>query len=541
MNIQKSNKHVLEDFMQIISQEYNYELTVDANNIAYVNDFYSQIISAVRTTICCHFGESINLVFYNNKMGWARDAREIPHGNDVAYDEMLLSLKLIAKIPTPPNPRTWKMVVCWLDLVERETDLPSIPPKKWLLRAARRWPIVADAYRQRRFDQKNTIRQTYLESIRKKRIWCYTGENPQVKEGTVLFALYWADIGGAESFAVNCIRVAKLAGHRVVVCLENESRRRLFDKIHEYADAIYSFGDFGTSQSKDQMAWTILNREKPSRIHIHHSWVFYRILPHIRSSFPSCRILDTTHIFEHARYDFVMESANFSDFVDLHHVISKSLQKVYSENFKINKSKVIYAPLSVMSRNILPNSEKWKNNINRINITFIGRFSEQKRPLLFLYMASRIKRIIGRNVDLHFTMMGEGELKQRAIDFTAKLRMKKDVSFVSGTSDVKKILYYSHIIIIPSENEGLTLVAMEAIRANCLVISCDVGAQNEIVADKLLISRYPFEATKQVIEILQNLVNGKLLAQEILNEQRSKMQALDEGINVNDFVTQFYS
>jgi glycosyltransferase involved in cell wall biosynthesis len=194
-----------------------------------------------------------------------------------------------------------------------------------------------------------------------------------------------------------------------------------------------------------------------------------------------------------------------------------------------------------MNKSINSSKEKWKEDSKNLTIAFIGRFTQQKRPYLFLYMAKKIKKSIGRKYKLNLLMMGEGELKEQSAELANKFGLGKNVSFVSGTDNVEKVLRDTKVVIIASENEGLTLVAMEAVRANCVVVSCDVGAQKEIVADRLLISRYPFRAAKEAAQIVSDLVTGRLPVQAILEEQNHKLRALDDAVPARDLIMQFYS
>lgn len=498
--------------------------------------YISQLDSCIRTSIICHIGKSINLIVFDNRDNVPNNSILLSDGENIAKENLLISLRIY---PNDESSTDFKTIACWVN---------TMYPKKYDHHKNQRFfvdyldykfPIIMDSYRQYRYDQENSKRDNYLRKFKNLSNIEFRTNVVLENKKVIVFALYWADIGGAESFAIYCMQIAKKNGYKVVVCLDNKSHRLLIDKIYNISDAIYSFGDFGTEKSKYEMAISVLMIEKPTCIHIHHSNIFYNLLPVIRYLFLNCQIFDTTHIFEHVKHDFVIESAKYSRFIDFHHVISKNLQKIYIEKLFVKKSKVIYFPLSRTVKIKNANLEKW-NNISEIYISFIGRFVNQKRPILFLHMANKIKKSINNKIKIHFLMMGDGVLKNKSIEYSKKIGIYDNVTFLNGTYDVNKILCTSHIIIMPSENEGLALVAMEAVRANCLVISCNVGGQNEIISDSLLISRYPIKATSQVVKIINMIINKDLNVLNILKDQESKIQCMDKIGNIEKLLSMIY-
>ncbi|MBP0575449.1 glycosyltransferase, partial [Mycobacterium tuberculosis] len=76
------------------------------------------------------------------------------------------------------------------------------------------------------------------------------------------------------------------------------------------------------------------------------------------------------------------------------------------------------------------------------------------------------------------------------------------VAFLPPDAPVAELLAEAHILLLPSENEGLALVAFEAARADCLVISTDVGAQREIVAPACLVPRGTWACWRESVRLV---------------------------------------
>ena len=107
---------------------------------------------------------------------------------------------------------------------------------------------------------------------------------------------------------------------------------------------------------------------------------------------------------------------------------------------------------------------------------FVGRFAPQKRPFLFLEI---VRRLCGAFTpeQLRFFALGAGDLLPLTKDMADAYGVSERVAFLPGDHPVSDLLKDAHLLVICSENEGLTLISYEAISADCLVISADTSNQ----------------------------------------------------------------
>jgi glycosyltransferase involved in cell wall biosynthesis len=112
-----------------------------------------------------------------------------------------------------------------------------------------------------------------------------------------------------------------------------------------------------------------------------------------------------------------------------------------------------------------------------LTVGFLGRFSTEKNPLLFLEIAGKMQR----NSNLEFIIGGEGPMSAQIEREVKKLSNTKNYGYVL---DSRKFMEEVDVLVITSEVEGIPLVVMEALSLGIPVISTNVGGLSEILEDK---------------------------------------------------------
>lgn len=138
-------------------------------------------------------------------------------------------------------------------------------------------------------------------------------------------------------------------------------------------------------------------------------------------------------------------------------------------------------------------------------ILFVGRFTEQKDPMLALEIA---KLLHEDSVSFHLTMYGEGHLEQAMREFVQSNRLS-EVSIITGHSTTQEDYFASDFLLCTSTYEGWCLVKAEANACSRPVMTTHWDGPVEEVFDEktdgwLMPSRDPKEFAKKIKEILSN-------------------------------------
>jgi len=92
-------------------------------------------------------------------------------------------------------------------------------------------------------------------------------------------------------------------------------------------------------------------------------------------------------------------------------------------------------------------------------------------------------KIVAQHPNTHLLIVGEGELRDELVGQVNHLNLSKSIHFVGWRSDIPNLLGASDIFVLPSLNEGLGLVLIEAMAQHLPTIATHVGGVPEVVED----------------------------------------------------------
>jgi glycosyltransferase involved in cell wall biosynthesis len=118
--------------------------------------------------------------------------------------------------------------------------------------------------------------------------------------------------------------------------------------------------------------------------------------------------------------------------------------------------------------------------IGRPRIGVIGRLSHEKGVDLFL---ESFRLLADRGVRAHAILVGDGPEGERLAAQAATLGLGDSVHFLGAVYPVDPLYSELDLVVIPSRSEGLPNVLLEALHAGRPVVSTDVGAVTEVLAD----------------------------------------------------------
>ncbi|WP_146239088.1 glycosyltransferase, partial [Acinetobacter baumannii] len=168
----------------------------------------------------------------------------------------------------------------------------------------------------------------------------------------------------------------------------------------------------------------------------------------------------------------------YSDIVtNVSNVSSQSYidQKIVSKN----KIKTLYNGIDVKKYQYNSNArKKIRSELNicddTILLGYIGRLSEEKNIINLLNSL----KYIGNNYRL--IIVGDGPLKEDILKYIIDFNLSEKILYLGKKENIPD--YYSAIdlLVLPSDTEGLPTVVLEAMAAECLVVTTNCGGVKEI-------------------------------------------------------------
>jgi len=115
---------------------------------------------------------------------------------------------------------------------------------------------------------------------------------------------------------------------------------------------------------------------------------------------------------------------------------------------------------------------------NKIIAVTVGNFRHQKGHDFLLDV---IKSFAPKLENTHFVWVGRGALKQTMEQKIASAYLAEKITMLGYIKDVRPILAYSDIFVLPSREEGMPRALMEAMSMSLPAVATDVGGTNEVI------------------------------------------------------------
>lgn len=154
---------------------------------------------------------------------------------------------------------------------------------------------------------------------------------------------------------------------------------------------------------------------------------------------------------------------------------------------------------------------------NKIIVGFLARMTLQKDPLTLI---EAFKKVTEKKDDIILLMVGDGELKEKAIARANELGINDKIVFEKFRTDVPDILNAMDIFCLPSLWEGLPIGLLEAMAMSKAVVATAADGSKEILSDNKNGIIVPAQDTAKLAEAILKFANEKTLCKKFGNAAR---------------------
>jgi len=366
---------------------------------------------------------------------------------------------------------------------------------------------------------------------------------PSEAPRAVLFGLHWLQTGGAERWAIESIELAKAAGFLPIVVTDQNS-------VHPWISRPELEGCLVILQSFIEHAHPVdlrltralLENYDLCGVVIHHSGWAYRSLPYIARHRPGLPVIDSLHIIEYLNGGYVGTAVQYDAFVTTHHVISPQLTRWLEGSQGIETDKLALAPLTTLTVDGTRDFRERTSTSPAFTISYVGRYSRQKRPDLFLMLVHRLRK---QGARFRAIMQGGGERQYLVDALVRRFDLSDLIEMRDEQTSVAKTLAETDLLVLTSINEGLTLTTFEAIAAGVPVFSTDVGSQYSIVQGDMLAPRparrFLSQATAQIEALSADNGDGETLRRRVWEQQRDRVREFNEHTDAHHYFERLFA
>ncbi len=305
-------------------------------------------------------------------------------------------------------------------------------------------------------------------------------ELKKIKQAEAVFFFPYYHTGGAEQVHVNIIKALDNM-KCTVIFTEGSATMSFYKQFNENASIVElnlilnKKNRFINELLKKSIVKSINSSQCIQYVFCSNNFYYYKILPKIKNSIKK---IDLFHAFEEndLRMINIIETASIiTKRIVINNKAKLDIIKFY-DNYKIPA--LDYKKIEIIQNGIdLGNFKHKIKNVNNIKIGFIGRWSAEKRPLIFLEIAKEINK---KNPSVLFFMAGTGMksnleiIKNSNVEFLGEIKDKNTLN---------RLYEDLHFIIMPSIYEGFPMVIMESMAQGVIPIATDVGGINEHITN----------------------------------------------------------
>jgi glycosyltransferase involved in cell wall biosynthesis len=353
----------------------------------------------------------------------------------------------------------------------------------------------------------------------------------------VILGLHWFELGGAERWAFETVRLVREAGFLPIVLTNKDSHHAWIDRGELDGALLIPFSEathVSQTPGTEPLLRTLLRLFDVRGVVVHHNQWLYDRLAWIRLSRPEIPVVDSTHIVEYRGGGYPRSSAIVTDSISMHHVISPRLGAWMTQVQGIPAAKVRMAPLGGLT--IKPRDARFRprETGEPVTVAFIGRLARQKAPEIFVTLVRNLRR---SGIDFRFVMHGDGEQSSWIDDIIAADGLSDVIIRRTSAVAVEETLDEAHVLVIPSHNEGLTLTTLEAIQHGLPVVSTDVGAQSDIIPASALVSRNVHRAVREMTAAVLALAEDEKAREDLWRRERKA----EKKLLANKTATQWFT
>lgn len=210
---------------------------------------------------------------------------------------------------------------------------------------------------------------------------------------------------------------------------------------------------------------------------------------------------------------------------------SSLTKKDLFEIYKIPKSRIKILPFwtNIFSGDTIGNTNKYKKNLDEINIGCPGKLTNNKNQQIVIKALSELKEEFSDNFNLYFA--GKGEDLNLLNRLSENNKISDKVSFLGHLSPEDMVRFYEamDVIILPSLDEAFGLVFIETISLGVpVIVSSKFGALTFIDNSDFDITKFTFnpksikELKSKIKPYFENKKQPKKYFQEIYEKTFSE-------------------
>lgn len=310
---------------------------------------------------------------------------------------------------------------------------------------------------------------------------------PPTGRTRILFALPFVITGGADTVLLQLAKhlsehefdISVLTTIRTDASLGDNTAR--YEAVTKEIYHLYNFID-NESDWKD-FIYYLIEAKGIDIIFIVGCAVVYDILPELKQKFPHVKVVD--QLFNEVGH--IENNRKHAPLIDMNILANEFIRDVLVRDYgeAEEKTQVVVHGVDVEGefnpQNIDASEVAASGVIPRdaFVVSFMGRFSEEKRPEMFVDIAHALRH----HERMHFVMIGNGPEYEQVKQYISRLNLGERIYAPGFVQDLKPFLKLTDVLVIPSRIEGIPIILMESLALGVPVVASKVGGIPSILTN----------------------------------------------------------
>jgi glycosyltransferase involved in cell wall biosynthesis len=314
----------------------------------------------------------------------------------------------------------------------------------------------------------------------------YLAQTKEKNKIKILFALPFVITGGADTILLQIAKYLSENNFDISVMTTIKTDSNKFGdntpRYQEITQEIYHLYNFLESQEKwKDFVYYYLESRQIDILFIVGAAYFYDLLPDIKKDFPNIKIVDQLY----NEFGHIENNRRYANYIDMNIVENELVENCLVVQHNEKRSKVCLIHNGVDINYFNPNSIKNTTMIDKsipkekFIIFFLGRFSEEKCPDMFVKIANHFKD----NDFVYFIMGGNGGLYTEIVELINKYGLENKI-YLPGFVDTREYLSIANLLILPSQIDGRPNAVLESLSMGVPVIASSVGGLPNLIKDE---------------------------------------------------------
>ena len=189
--------------------------------------------------------------------------------------------------------------------------------------------------------------------------------------------------------------------------------------------------------------------------------------------------------------------------IDAFHAVSEAIS-AEAVKYGADKKRISVIHSSVKDELLIMNPEPHVKG-NEIELISVGRHHWKKG---YHYALDAMKILKDEGVRFRYTIVAQGEIPEELLFMLDDYKLENEVEIINGMSNEEliKLLQTKHLLLLPSVEEGIANVVLEAMAAGIPVLSTDCGGMKEAVNDRFNGYIVPVRSAKSIAEKINEFI-----------------------------------